>query len=232
LFIDPFDIILLDQARTFMFGVDRFGPETDFASTYTRIGGGDLGLDDVNVFVTAMFGRMVSAYDDRNREDRFPTVAQAALEAGLNLSAKDVFLLDDLFAEHEIGSIPESHCQAIHKLSKSHRLGIISNIWAQPARFEHNLQNAGIFDCFEHIVWSSLYGKSKPSKKLFTIALDYWNLPPDRILYVGDDPVRDVTGAQAVGMGTAWINAEGDRLPEGCAVPDVIISSLPELLEK
>ena len=232
MFIDPFDIILLDQARTFMFGVDRFGPETDFASTYTRIGGSDLCPDDVNVYVTAVFNRMLSAYNDRNRDDRFPTVAQAVLKAGMDLSTKDVALFDDLFAEHEIGAIPESHRQAIHRLSEMHRLGIVSNIWAQPARFEHNLQDAGIFDCFEHIVWSSLYGRSKPSAKLFTIALDYWDLSPDRILYVGDDPVRDVTGAQAVGMGTAWINAEGDRLPEGCARPDAVIASLPELLEK
>lgn len=232
MFIDSFDIIILDQARTFMFGVDRFGPEADFASTYNRIGGRDLCADDVNDFVTAVFGKMVSAYDDRNRDDRFPTVAEAALEAGLSLSAKDISLFDDLFAEHEIGSIPESHRQAIHKLSESHRLGIISTIWAQPARFEHNLQDAGVFDCFEHIVWSSMYGRSKPSVKLFAIALGYWDLSPDRILYVGDDPVRDVTGAQAVGMGTAWINAAGDRLPEGCAVPDVIMTSLPELLEK
>jgi hypothetical protein len=30
-FIDRFDVILLDMARTFMFNVDRFSEEEDFA---------------------------------------------------------------------------------------------------------------------------------------------------------------------------------------------------------
>ena len=184
MFIDAFDVILLDQGRTFMFEIDRFGQDEDYASTYARVGGKNLSDSEVAHAVTLTYQTLLDAYGDRSRDNDFPTVRQAIVEAGLHVSESDFDLLDDLFAEHEIGVIPRVHRDAIHRLSETHRLGMISNIWAQPARFEHNLQKAGIFDCFEHIVWSSAYRKSKPFVELFQIALDYWKLEPERILYV------------------------------------------------
>jgi putative hydrolase of the HAD superfamily len=182
MFIDAYEVILLDQARTFMFGVDRFGPDENFSLTYRRIGGTTLSDRQVNHVVSTVFKTRLDAYEERKRDDNFPTVRQAISEAKLDVSDRDIDFIDDLMAEHEIGPVPETHKTAIHALSTTHRLGIISNIWGQPARFEHNLQNAGIFDCFEHIVWSSAYGESKPSPNLFAVATNYWDLEPDRIL--------------------------------------------------
>ncbi|MEE2754790.1 MAG: HAD family hydrolase [Candidatus Latescibacterota bacterium] len=114
----------------------------------------------------------------------------------------------------------------------THHLGIISNVWEKPAKFEHSLQTACIFDYFEHIVWSSEYHKSKPFQDLFGAATNYWNVQPDRILFVGDDPIRDALGTKAVGIRCIWVNATSFSLPEGCLEPDLVVSELPDLLHK
>jgi len=46
---------------------------------------------------------------------------------------------------------------------------------------------------------------------------------------VGDRADIDVAGAQAVGMAAAWINRDGDPLPEGLAAPEFEIRDLAEL---
>ena len=43
LFVDQFHVILLDMAKTFMFGVDRFSEDEDSAATYWKVGGKRLG---------------------------------------------------------------------------------------------------------------------------------------------------------------------------------------------
>ncbi len=37
-FVDQFHVILLDMANTFMFGVDRFSEDKNFAATYWKAG--------------------------------------------------------------------------------------------------------------------------------------------------------------------------------------------------
>ena len=228
--LNSVDVIILDQGETFMFDNDRFGPDQGYFETYRRIGGVRMNDEEVTRVVDFLIKSLIEAYEGREKDDDFPTVRDVIEASGHAVDKQDFDLLDDLFAEHEIGVIPEAHRDAIHRLSKTHRLGIISNIWAQPARFEHNLQKAGIFDCFEHIVWSSAHRKSKPSTKLFQAALDYWQLEPERILYVGDDPIRDVGGSKAVGMKSAWINPTLKGLPKGCPHPDIRIADLSDLL--
>ena len=62
--------------------------------------------------------------------------------------------------------------------------------------------------------------------------MNYWNVEPDRILYVGDDPIRDVSGAKTAGMRCVWVNATSSPLPEGCPEPDLVIPELPDLLHR
>lgn len=225
------DVVLLDQGETFMFENDRFGPDQDYAKTYREVGGERLRDEEATEAVTRTFDFLIAAYDSGDCDDEFPTVSEAVSLCGLDLPDEEVALLDDVIAEHETGTISEAHRATVHALRRLCPLGIISNVFAQPARFEHNLQNAGIFDCFDHIVWSSTNGAIKPSAKLFHVALDYWALAPERILYVGNAAHRDVLGADAVGMRTAWIDLHREGLPTGIPEPDLIVHDLTELIE-
>jgi HAD superfamily hydrolase (TIGR01549 family) len=61
-----------------------------------------------------------------------------------------------------------------------------------------------------HHPWHALLGASemgllKPAPAFFQAAADAHGVPPDRVLYVGDSPTLDVTGARAIGMSSVLV---------------------------
>ena len=53
----------------------------------------------------------------------------------------------------------------------------------------------------------------KPSAEAFRAALKRLSLPPRRCVCVGDDPVRDIGAARALGISTVWVSAYTDAVP-------------------
>lgn len=69
-------------------------------------------------------------------------------------------------------------------------------------------------------------GYHKPDKRLFWEALKLaGDLPPEQALYIGDNLIADISGAQEAGMRPIFISAD-DNPPEGV----VVIRQLSELL--
>ena len=112
----------------------------------------------------------------------------------------------------------------------SHALGLVSNIWSNRAFFEAEFRKVGILDLFKVIVWSSDYASIKPSARLFREALDALEVHPEDVLFAGDNPKRDIVGAKAVGMKTAWLRNDIRPLSPADPIPDCTISELGELL--
>ena len=54
---------------------------------------------------------------------------------------------------------------------------------------------------------------------------------PEECLYVGDRQLEDVKGAGSVGMGTVWVNRNGEPLDPDLPSPDYQVGSLLELAE-
>jgi putative hydrolase of the HAD superfamily len=52
----------------------------------------------------------------------------------------------------------------------------------------------------QQILISSEIGWRKPAREFFLAVCQRLRLPPEQVLHVGDDPVNDVAGAQAVGL--------------------------------
>lgn len=68
----------------------------------------------------------------------------------------------------------------------------------------------------------------KPSREVFAEALRRLDLVPDRCLCVGDDPVRDIGGARAIGLRAVRIARPGDTVdPETDA--DAVIYAFDDL---
>lgn len=212
-----------------MSGNDRFGPEQDYAETYRRLGGSNLADRDATDAIRSVIAYLIEAYDSGCCDDDFPTVADAIVALSIDLAVEDGELIDDVIAEHEVGGISETHRDTIRELARTYSLGIISNVFAQPSRFEHNLLSCGLFACFQSMVWSSFHRAIKPSPLIFDVALSRWGLEPERILYVGNDARRDIGGAKQVGMLAAWINLHSESLPDGIPGPDIEISNLSDL---
>jgi len=233
-FIDRFEVILLDMVRTFMFAADRFSAAEDFAATYRRIGGRALTADLVQRIISSVFATMLADSRDPVCSAQFAPVLSylEALPPSRNLSKSELELLEQVFALHEIGVIPDSHREVLHRLRHTHRLGVVSDIWSKSDRYLQEFDRAGVRQLFEVIVFSSDHGCLKPSPYLFSKALATVAGDQSKIVFVGDSLRRDIAGAQAVGLATVWLNANRDMVAEHRPHPDLIIEDLQELLER
>ena len=231
--IDDFDVILLDMGNTFMFNIDRFDEDQDYHATYRQLGGQLLGAEDVRAHITDVFGRMLSAARDPTRYDDFGHVRRFLRTSRTLpiLSPRECDLIVEVFARHEVRRVPGPYAEALHRLRRSHPLGIVSNVWSPSHIFETELDRVGIRDLFTTRIWSSDCLSIKPSPRLFQKALDAFGVAAARVLYVGDNPMRDIGGAKAMGMGTVWVENETRPLNPENPAPDHIVSDLTQLPE-
>ncbi len=111
-------------------------------------------------------------------------------------------------------------------------LSIVSNIdedMLQPLVARESLQ-----DFLNHWTSSEAAQSCKPHERFFRLSLDLSGLQPSEVLFVGDSPEHDVTGAQAIGMQTALVRNGGLTAPlqsgKETREPDHTIDMLSELV--
>ena len=119
-----------------------------------------------------------------------------------------------------------------------YRIGLISNA-RDAANVERLIDQAHLRPWLDPIVISANAGVRKPNPRIFKIVLDYWQLPPDRVVMVGDMLGADILGAHHAGMRGVWATMQTEREANAAhvqtIVPDATIASLselPALLEK
>ncbi len=73
-------------------------------------------------------------------------------------------------------------------------------------------------------------GYLKPHPRIFEYALELLGTKPEETVFIGDNPVADVAGAQAVGMQAILrVKKSAPPMISGLVVPDAAINSLMEL---
>lgn len=98
---------------------------------------------------------------------------------------------------------------------------------------------AGLENYFDEVGTFHDTGEHKPSKKPFLRMVDKLALPPKECLFVGDNPSRDIRGAKAVGMKTAWAKYGHVNMYVGYSAPqksdekmaDFVLKKPVELIE-
>ena len=110
----------------------------------------------------------------------------------------------------------------LQRLGRHFRLGVVTNGNADVHRI-------GIGHLFDFVVTTAEVGRPKPDAAVYRAVVERAALPAGHILHVGDDPVRDVLGAAAVGMKTAWVNAEGRAWTHPEGRPDLELQGVDEL---
>lgn len=93
-----------------------------------------------------------------------------------------------------------------------------------------NLERIGIRHLFHGVVTAVDVGAAKPARPIFAEAVNRAGVSAAETLHVGDHPEIDIAGAQEAGLRTAWINRNGDGWPRHVAPPDVIVSTISELV--
>jgi HAD superfamily hydrolase (TIGR01509 family) len=154
-------------------------------------------------------------------------------QLGLDPGAVPPEVLEELLAIHKreiarAAEFPPAHRALLARLAPRFRLGIVSNFDYAPT-VHSILEREGITDLFDAVVVSAEVGWRKPKPVIFEAALSRIRVSPAEVLFVGDRADIDVVGAKQVGLAVAWVNREGEPLPEGIPSPDYEIRDLDAL---
>ena len=109
-------------------------------------------------------------------------------------------------------------------------MGIISNA-GDDRDVQQLVENFDIGSFFDIVLTSAACGYRKPHKRIFELALEYFNIRAEEVAMVGDTLSADILGANQMGMYSIWITRRVEKEPEGelPAQPQAVINSLAEL---
>lgn len=111
----------------------------------------------------------------------------------------------------------------LEQLSQHYPLGAISNGNAC-------LNTIGLGNYFRFHFAAEDFPAAKPAPDMFLTALAQAGVAPHEALHIGDHPVDDMQGAQAVGMKTLWVNFDKKPWPLPSTAPDFTVAALPEII--
>ena len=77
----------------------------------------------------------------------------------------------------------------------------------------------GLEEHFDHTLISDAVGMAKPDPRIFHHALELAGCAASEAAMVGDNPINDVAGAQAVGITAFWFNPHASSLPPDVPAP-------------
>lgn len=154
---------------------------------------------------------------------RHAVLVEAFRDAGEDETRADHALEVFSKARNEVVLYEDVH-PVLGRLRERHKLGTISNGVS-------DLDTIGLAHLFDVSFAAWHFGKAKPDPDIFAAACAALGVAPSEALYVGDDLLLDVHGAQRAGMRAAWLRRPdlASRTVEAAVRPDLICSSLHEL---
>lgn len=115
--------------------------------------------------------------------------------------ALDVFLE----ARHQV-TLFEDVRPALANLQECVLLGSVTNGVT-------DLELIGLAGYFHSSIAAHSFGGAKPDPAIFHAACDALGVAPEEAVYIGDDPVADIEGAQKAGLRALWLNRFDQTLP-------------------
>jgi putative hydrolase of the HAD superfamily len=117
---------------------------------------------------------------------------------------------------------------------RGYLLGIIANTITE-TEIPDYLETDGLTSVFKTVVLSSKVGIRKPNPEIYWEAARRIGVEPEKCVYVGDNPVRDVEGTRLAGYGLFILFYEPATLakepPTGEVQPDYTIHEMKDLLD-
>lgn len=158
------------------------------------------------------------------RRLRHAVLLEAFIGAGLDPAMVDQAM--DVFSRARNEVTPfEDVLPTLGSLRNRVALGSVSNGVA-------DLQAIGIAHFFQVSVAAHRFGCAKPDAAIFHAACDALGVLPEEAVYIGDDPLLDVEGAQRAGLQGVWMNRlelKPVRVLPDHVRPDATCTSLYEL---
>ena len=110
---------------------------------------------------------------------------------------------------------------AIIQISANYQLGALTNGNA-------DIYRLGLSQYFNFAFSAEEVGAPKPAPNLFYKALSHTSVEATEMVYVGDDRVKDIDAANAVGLNTIWLRNERRAGPAE-SEPDSVIENIRQL---
>jgi len=108
------------------------------------------------------------------------------------------------------------------------RLAMITNGGADVQR--RKITRFGLDAMFDFILIEGEFGAGKPDARVFNEAINKLHVTASAACMVGDDLVRDIAGAQELGIYSIWVDWRGSGLPLHSVIkPDYVVKSLEQL---
>ena len=179
------------------------------------------------------FGRLFGASDDSLNDEKLDEVNYAAtlleqvsrvLRRGDREDARLARRIAERFHVDSLRCL-ERNRALLEELSARYRLGIVSNFYGN---LEFLCREIGYRKFFATVIDSARVGMSKPQPAIFQAAVSQLGCLPEQVVFVGDNPLRDMAPAKALAMPHVWLNTLHPERP-ACCEDDHVIRSLLEL---
>ncbi len=106
---------------------------------------------------------------------------------------------------------------------QGYRLGALSNGNA-------DIHKVGLGHLMDFALNADEVGTEKPHPRMFEQALHHTGLRPEQLIHIGDDPVKDVEGANNLGIWTIWVNLKGEDIEPPASREVRCLSRIPQVV--
>lgn len=195
-------------------------------------------LDDFEALVAAFFARTRAAWEDARTSLRAPHVgtvlADSLVDLGVPQARVNVHRLLEAYPwGAQPGAVAFPDALEVLPLLRQHgvRVGIVTNAYQPMWLRDREIEHLGLLPYFpECRVSAADFGYLKPHPSIFEHALRLLDACPDETVFVGDNPVADIAGAQAAGLRAILrVTHPVPPMLSGLIVPDRALNSLREL---
>ena len=151
----------------------------------------------------------------------------------LNMIKAVIFDLGNTLVSEDTGDAFPFAIEVLTLLKNKYKLALITNVHSTTTleRVQQILFEAKIPDVFDVMVVSSEVGCSKPSPRIFEIALNSLGVEPEEAVMIGNIISTDVFGANRMGLKTVLFQPSESYQRSSWENPDHTVSSLRDLLE-
>jgi len=197
--------------------------------------------------LSASFETFANYYNDRVRDAwsdartslRAPHLGLVVMDCLSHFGYRGRLSMDDCLRAYEWGAIERVRVfadtiPALSELTaRGIALGIVTNAYQPMWMRDAELLHYGLLDFFPNVharISAADAGYLKPHSAIFERALQALALPAEEVIFVGDNPVADIAGAQRAGMRAVWRQLPQAILANPIIVPDATLDSLEALI--
>lgn len=195
-------------------------------------------LRDFDAFCAEYLSRTRDAWSSARSTLRAPhlgrTLMETAMVQGVPQDKLDQNVLLDQYRWDAVPGVvvfPDVPAMLERLTARGIKIGIVTNAY-QPMRIRDNeLRTFGLLKYFPSCRFSAAdVGYLKPHPYIFQTAIKCLGTAPEETLFVGDNPVADIAGAQSAGLYTILrVRQPAKPLLSGLVIPDAAVNTFDEL---